>query len=228
MLRAVDRPPSGLPPEPDAPSAAPAHPSRPDLEPLPTAVTAPEAAPPSRRTWYLAAAIGAGVLLVAILAVADRGSSDWPDEIAGLDRVETQDLRQAREVIEQMEFGDVGVAAAFYGEGDEATLLVERYTGDTEALLAVPLEQVFEGASGGAELMGGGAVDQDASVRGGSAGVDVMCASATFTNDPALGEFDGTICVWQANTTGIVIRNGLTDPRAAISFTQDVVQAIDG
>jgi hypothetical protein len=108
---------------------------------------------------------GVVVAVVAIIAVAlvslDGSGSEWPDEVAGLARVESAETRAFEEGFGEIEFGDLEISFGFYGRADQVELMLARYANLPPG---APLEGLLQGAGGGIIGSGGSAEIDAASV----------------------------------------------------------------
>lgn len=171
-------------------------PARESFAPLPDA-PAPEPEPVTRRKglWTIAGLTAAIVILViAIVALVVVPSEDGlPDQVAGLDRLHTDDAEAFEDTVGENRFGDVRVDGAVYGTEAVEQLILARYS---NVAPAVSISSLLRGAGGGL-VIGGGTVDFDAEAIQTRAGVEYHCIpfeGRLFPSDvfPARGQ----LCVW--------------------------------
>jgi hypothetical protein len=155
---------------------------------------------------------GIVVAVVAIIAVAlvslDESSSEWPDEVAGLARVESAETRAFEEGFGEIEFGDLEIAFGFYGRADQVELMLARYANLPPG---APLEGLLQGAGGGI-IGSGGSADIDAASVTERDGIAYHCMpfqGKLFVTDPS--EADGQVCVWYEGADAILLMDATTD-----------------
>jgi hypothetical protein len=190
----VPGPPASLPTPPWG-DVAPPMPPMPGV-PAPTPTPVPTPSRGSR--WRLWVAIGTGVLaLVIVLAIVGSrrsGSSDFPDEVLGLPRIRTDQMRAFEDAMGSLKFGDVTMQVAVYGQGSEGSVVVFVYR-NLPADAPGMVDGMLRGAAGGIDTSGG-TIGSEGSTQENRNGVDYRCLPFTGQLFPDSPSRQGVMCAW--------------------------------
>jgi hypothetical protein len=181
-----------------------------------------------RGRWIVVASIAAVLVIgVAIAFVLTRGEDGGlPESVLGIPRLHGPEADEFDRVLRSPTMAGAQLRGAIYGTSAEPLLIV--FVVEEDELPSLSLEATFRAAVIGFEDSAGGTtvVDEDALVQETAGSTDLMCAPMQWSTPVAPP--GGAFCMWEGETTGMVISLRSSDPSAALNDTQAVAEAIDG
>jgi len=218
----VDEGRNGFPAGAGEGAAAP--PPRPDLA---SGVGAPAARRSRRWPWIVAAfvLVNAGV---GAFVLTRPDANGMPDEVAGLPRLHTDAARSFEDFLASVHVGGVSIRGAMYGNADRPELLLERFVDGDDPFQGLPVETVLGQAASGLGIgMGGGELDEDATVSDTRDGADYACAPFRGPALPQIGDVT-VVCVFSGGGAGFLLDLRTSLPSEGIDDAQAARDAILG